>query len=316
MWAQRGIPGYAIEIRNPFRKTIYSLRNVFLYVNDVLWDDLETLMNKGSMEPGEVVVLYRDSTGGDPDDDSVEAGLVELLPADTPYTSQPIDKDWPTTGGPVMVGLRAKNQEGNVLPWPYMQVPSEDAPDVYVGGPPLDPIDDAGKQDYLQLTSLSNGNGLNVMAIRHEDITVGVEEPSPDANNRNISLDALGEGDKTVKGGPEDVLNPPDQQLLISDRGLITHVGELAQIAFIGPRPPEDTIPAKTIPEMWNGATSVEAFMLDFSALELVDAAPLNPDKDSLAVPHAVMILDHFTTLSPNEDQEIDPHVRATFRGR
>ena len=320
--------GYAIEIRNPFKQKIL-LWNVNLWVNGQNWGMLKDLAGQALLNPNEVLVLYRDSNNSiDPNDD-----MTALVGTDPLLTAlyRPITNDWPTTVGPtvglvnapITIELRAQDQSESALPWPYVVVPSESFVASYtekvtsttdlVATPP---------EDYCQRASVGNGNGLNMMAVRQSDVAVDTtKNPSVSGTTRLTTLDALGEADKTAVGvaNLSDLLT--DQQIVLSNRAMvniagkkyggIVQVGELAHIAIFGPNASE------TVADVFRNGTSdvtdVDDLMLQFgptvpylgsAAISLVDSAT-----DSLAVPHAVLLLDQLTTLSPAVDlnMNVDP---------
>ena len=311
-WTLQGNVGYAIEIRNPFAKKIL-LWNVNLWVNGQDWGTLNVLTGQAEMDAGEVIVLYRDSNGNLSGLDS----MISLF--NGTVTSVPMTQNWPTTAGPTVdigdvndqidVELRAQDDSGAPLTWAYVKIAVEAPPDVYTAAM-TDNDDPTGSQDYYQQVSLGNGNGLNMLTVRPSEITINDtarKKPAIDSLSRSTSLSALGLANKIDPArptAPADESNAlTTQQIVISDReqvqigasqfGRIVHIGQLAQVPVIGPSP------VQTIADSWNDADDVSDVMLRFDA-----AAPLveNDADNDLAVPHAVAILERFTTVSPAMD--------------
>lgn len=325
-WGQEGATGFVIEVRNPFRRRIW-LKDVHLWVDGTDWGPLYDpddasgrLTDIDALGPGEVLLLYNHSHNGTGDDD-----VAALIATEAGYTNRPVDirnkltakgVSWPGAvgGGQPKVELRAMDQAGNALPWGYCVVPTHavdtepvtenvtSAGDPQAGNPVL----------YRQYWTVGNGNRLNAMLVKPGDFGqawyagIGwalVGRP------REAGLDRLGEHDKTglqavydppYQDPPDDLVDADRNQVVIADRGKLTQVGELGQIAIFGPRPPAvlggDPV---TAAEAWAGVTDASDQMLNFAASDLVGPLGTYP---SLEVPHAVLLLDRFTTLSPLVD--------------
>ncbi len=287
-WDRVGIAGFAIEIRNPFPMPI-KLTDVNLWVGGSDWGSLDTLAGQTELDVDEVLIFYRHSRDTNSGDDKVDSLWSSGNITPVVLTSQ----TWPDTDGAITVELRVKDDGDNAMVKPYAAAESEGLP-IQKTLTEVSPVDPAGTVDYWQITAIGNGNGLNTLTIKPDEFVPGGKNPSPvPAPVRNASFVDLGEAIKS--NGAVDKINlaTNPSQILISDEGDINQVGELAHIAIIGPVPGS----SKTVADVWDTASDVKAFMLDFGTNVLVDVG-----KDALAVPHAVLMLDRFTTMSPAVD--------------
>lgn len=315
-WKREGNAGFAIEIRNPFDRSI-SLQNVYLVVGGVNWGPLWDSKNidnglavnseRGYLAPRATLILYKHSTEINGVPANVEDNIEVLFSPGT--EGRPVriakinnkDKTWPETDDSknIQIELRATETdvEGNPktepLDWAYMAVKIEGMPETILNQSVTFDGDPHGAWDYRQRAYLGNGNGLNMLTVRPNEVKRVPEDLNinPDKKPiRSLVLDKLGEENK---GGPGDHLGG-NQQFHISDRGFVAQVGELAHIAIL---PLDGT---KTIAEAWEddwgNPTDMNVFLLDFNSSNLVGT------EGDLAVPHAVMMLNRFTTLSPLAD--------------
>ena len=316
-------PGYAIEISNPFPHTI-SLQNIELWevvgTTEKRWEvssvqeTLADLASQTTLDAGEVLVLYRNSNDSTVDSndrvDSLITNSIHLTKKEMKNLATPTKWQWPITTQNVEFQLRSYHQAGSAMPWPYQRVPVNPIPLTFTknnGGSQIPA--NTTIEDYAQRTSIGNGNGINMIALNFNDATTGFQranekEPVHPLPNpiRNTGFDSLGDASKP-SGTPDSVLSsvsPTSQQIVISNNA-IDQIGELAHIAILGPTA------TQTVAQVWHAMTtappntipSVKDFMLEF--------APPNTSFGLVglgnhAVPHAVMLLDRFTTLSPNED--------------
>jgi hypothetical protein len=285
-WSSAGTAGYAIEIRNPFNRTI-SLQNVNLWVANANWGPLNTLAGQATLPPNAILILYRNSTGGSNDD-------ISLLIAPGAITKA-ITNDWPTAAAPVTLELRATNQTGAPLTWAYSKIINAvSMPDSVSLTNQSAPITGA---DYRQATTIGNGQKINIMLTPPSGFIPFTEQTAAYA----ADIDRL--GDTPKPGQPTGKIadaNLNKNQLLFRDdaHGLITSVGELAHIAFV---PLDGT---KTFAEAWGTASDAAQHMLNFAGPvvtgQAIPTSPAGPQYE--AVPHAMLVLDRFTTLSPYED--------------
>ncbi len=290
-WGRQGVTGYAIEIRNPFRKPIL-LTEVSLWVNGSNWGTLDSLAGKTALGVDEVLILYRHSNNNITSDDTVTS----LWNTSDPFiTTVALTNNWPSTSSDINVELRATDSPGNPIAWAYAVALSKGMPSTVNDTGVACASNPLNLTDYLQRISLGNGNGINMLAITSSefipnDKTLATPPPSP---QREPTRDSLGTADKIATGGPGNKVNPTTNQVLIADYadGKIVQVGELAHIAAIGPDA------TNTVADVWGSATNTADFMLDFASTQLVSTTV-----DSMALPHAVVMLDRFTTLSPAGD--------------
>lgn len=291
-WDDGGNAGYAIELRNPFPVDA-DLSTVNLWVDGVDWGPLATLAAPLTALPaGETLILYRDSNASTGPNDDVTAlfnGAVTYQVA--------ITNDWPTTAwgedlvagtitrAPVRIELRATDSSGTALGWPYAVSTSWSMPDDFVEVTTVDHT--AGPtQGYEQAFSLGHGDGLNVITVRESDVAL-----SPAATGQSViptaydtTTDKLNEDGKQV-GPPLTAAN--EHQAIIRNASFV-HVGELAHVLVLGPSATE------TVADRWAANTDSRAFMLNFASGSV--------GADNLDVPHAVYMMDRFTTISPMDD--------------
>ncbi|QNN23933.1 hypothetical protein HED60_17210 [Planctomycetales bacterium ZRK34] len=309
-WQQQGDAGYAVEIRNPFRKPA-DIESVYLHVGGVPWGKLSALMGgQTTLAPDEVAVIYRDSSGGTTDAIGPAGDATGLMPAplaENPGTlvTEPATANWPGAGAtataPITAELRATADDGTSteLSWSYWKVEgAENMPDSldesgYASATDPSTLNITG---YRQTSAIGASNGLNLLTVLPSEYLAS-STASPLAA-RDTGLDMLGESLKPGgAAGHIPAAAATQEQLVILDDpgdatytdGKMTHVGDLALIAAI---PMDGT---KTISEAWNGATTADGFRLNFASTELVDV-------DDLAVSFPVLLMNRLTTLSPLED--------------
>lgn len=336
-WDAVGDAGYAIEIRNPFRRPI-SLKNVYLYIggsrvrtsteNPDAPDDLAVISGRNELGVDEVLVLYRDSNNGTEDDDEIDSLIVNAGNViRVNLASRNVPFDWPTTG-PVDVELRAKetlpdgtSDPGAIFDWAYCAVEAEEMPETFDHPGPVVEPDPSGAFGYRQRSYHGNGRGLNVLTVAPGEFNVHSADPNPhpaDPNQlRDETLDKLGDEDKN---GPADRVNPETDQIIIADRGEfaggsvgpIVHIGELLQIAVIGPLDIGGN-QASTIADAWGNANGADRFMFDAGRNNSDDwVDPTAHDTDlsdpnyapNLRINHALFLLERLTTMSPFDDNE------------
>ncbi len=325
-----GTPGYAIEIGNPFNRPI-SLEGVRLIVGGNDWGDLATMwgapanvdadldgtVESTGLNPGQTLILYRDSESSNGSHDDVTS-----LFTDTTNVAS-VSGDWPVGGSSnvnvELVAVAQDDSTGNTPAYSRIQnkqfIDSFDD-DIYpatslFNSPAMNPVS-ANVIGYIRHFSIGNGNGLNMLTVDEDEIaasatstfehglTYGLPgsgaDPAPEPAY-DEDAEALGQSDKTIKGGPSgDIPNPSAQQIIIGDRGSILQIGELAHVAALGFDATE------TIPKAWSnsGATNVSEFQLDFSGV--YDTGTIGAGGN--AVPHGAMLLDRLTTLDPMSDGE------------
>jgi hypothetical protein len=345
----KGDVGYAIELRNPFKRTI-SLENIELQVDEdtVGGKDLAGLSGvPNELGPQESLILYRPTGNlGSGDDKSIEKQAKE---AD--HDAQ-LDWEWPTLADPggsassgidteeITVGLRVRvlepdeqNNNADSGSWEgyYSAAPSlKPSPEAESGTNPniYSFTDDdttsgdswsEGNIDYVQQASLGNGNKWNVLTVPYGDFEKATPSNTPATKSQLTDsgsadpisgLNKLTERDKGNTNAPDEMTDLDGQQLLIADRGRIDHVGELAQIAVLGPDlSGANTSDDKTVGAMWedtNGSdpSTVADFLLKFDPADAGSVAGGSPTDTNRNrnVPHAVMLMDQFTTLDVEDE--------------
>lgn len=322
-WVAEGPAGFAIEVVNPFRKPI-DLTDVELLVNGDVVNTLDALAggdvdahnqaqngtDSGDrrLHPDDVLILYRDSSGGNGNDDVTalftdEGGTLIAVDLSGAGVTWPTDA-WtsgtpgnPPTPAQIDVELRATTYDvadptstGGLV---YSRGRSISLPDTYEDGrDAADPSNPAeNDRGYWQDARIGNGAGLNPMLISAGNWFRNESEAHAPYEDQSTDFVALGKEDKTVAGGPADELAPNEAQIVIRDDDL-HHAGELVYLTVLAPTD------AQTVAEVFTGASSIEEYMLDFtpSADNIAD--------DNYNVPHAVFLLDQLTTLSPRVDGE------------
>jgi len=322
-WAQTGNTGYAIELRNPFRRTI-SLAGVYIsFDGGTTTTELSTLPNSQTeMAVDEVIILYRNPGGTAHNLLDSEPNLITVTPPETVTTCDILTAtDHPNVEGAAVATIELSVATTDIATNPqvvYQKVkiePIDDSTlatteipgslvqhDSSLGTDPPSPPAPAlpsPNEAYKQVSHFGNGNGLNMMTVIENAFKLAFAanpNPSnglPTATYDATNFSALGEPDKTPYGGPggDPTTVLTTQQIVISDYGVVRHVGELAHIASIGPDP------SNTIADLWSGTTNIADFMLEFQTNNVMSSTT-----DYLAVPHAVFLLSRFTTLSPATD--------------
>ncbi|MBI1373759.1 MAG: hypothetical protein GC159_13620 [Phycisphaera sp.] len=291
--------GYVIEIRNPHRKPV-DLSTVYLKFGPAPpAGTLQALSGQATLAPDEALILYRDSTGGGNDGVSTR---VTAAGTTNPATVVAIAENWPNLPAPhapFEIMLEVEDDSGALVP--YQKTLGLSMPDL--GGPGDATNPPTTTSAYWQGGYIGNGNGINVMTFRGtlgtSDMHAYQNSPPPDGATGytyDAGSDALGDSSKTAAGGPADkvdltVLSDPNRQIAFNDSGYISHVGELALVTTLT----WQNADGHRIADQWAAGTN---FYLDFAnTANMVDTT-----QQHLAVPHAVMLIDRFTTLSPYED--------------
>ncbi len=308
--------GFAIEIRNPLAHQI-DLRNITLLVDGASWGTLDTLVpasfGRVYLNSYEGIILYRASTPDDGTRNDVTplfATGANIIAAANQLVINTAN-DWPTTDGAINVELRVKDTTGDDVR--YQVVPSwgmtaATAPIVIASGTPVA----NGVVRYRQYATVGNGNKLNVLAVTDPGSAGTGRKFTPIDYNpltdsatgtayQGTNAERLGQDNKTNTldghAGPADILTTTNnEQIVISNFGQFGQVGELAHVAFIGPRDTgSGANSAEPLPERWGNQTTAAAFMLNFT----LTANKVNATVDALNVTHAAMFFDRFTTMAP-----------------
>ena len=295
-WELQGVAGFVIEIRNPFRKPI-KLTDVHLVIGGTDWGDLSVLAGgKMTLAPDEKLMLYRNDGGGtnavtnlyatDPD-------LTNVAAAGAGATNA-----WPTNDGDVVVELRAEDQAAPATLISYSKtlnaygVPATITEASFSSG-----ADPAGTQGWRYGTSLGNGDRLNTVTIQPSQFVADGRQATPAtvyAPTEQLKI-------RVKANGPSGTIPTAEldrMQLIYADatnlgaasEPPIKSIAELYLVPVIGP---SSTL---TFAEQWGAATSSEDFLIDWDSSNTVSSSV---DYD---VPHAVLLVDRLTTLSPRED--------------
>lgn len=316
--AKAGSVGFVIEIRNPFKKRI-KLSDIRLNVGGTttLLSDLAGYPGTGTIEQGEYIVVYGDTGTGSP------MNLVRETQELTDGTDDPVASlGWaanPFSTGEKLIQLQAAVESGGWVT--YQKVTVKNVPN----SPANITYDDGGANPpqwlYKQRATIGCGKGLGMLAtgdlgdsngpkFRTDDTEGGyINYPSgTNAPAAHIAgLDNLGEDTKS-KGVTPNIDDTRQQMVFLDEAGNdgdLRQLGDLAMIAVMGPAS------NLTVPQVWNlhghvddsttaGKTAIENFMLDFGdTARLMTADATQPN---FHVPHSIIMLQRFTTMSPYQD--------------
>ena len=350
----KGEPGYAIEIRNPFRKPV-SLENVRLLITGIPADhsgtpeidisaaaggaDLDDLVGDAvashnatahpslpaadarKLYPGDALLLYHNSTGGDATFDDVTGqfggdGATHIrFPLDGSDAQHP-DVQWPTTPGSdakqsygaaeISVELRGTAQNNTPLTWAYQLSPQYSLNDAFrlVTQPaPKNSTGTPGRFTYVQSNFIGNGDGLNALLVDRPGYTLFLRDittPGPAATTPyegySTTNDALGEPNKTTAGGPGNKVSGGPSQFVIADHAdeRLIHPGELLLVPVLGIASSAPT----TYAAAWGTtARPVTDFLVNPSPATLIDAT-----RPAYNLPHAQFLMNRVTLLDPSRD--------------
>jgi hypothetical protein len=294
-WTLQSNIGYEIEFRNPFKKAVVAPVDVHLWVNGTDFGSVSGF--KAAYNPDDIVILARNSGGGQ-GWDTLPAAAAPPAPYTLTTKLVAASPVWPTGALTYSVELRGTKQDavGTALTWPYTKC-------VLTAGFPIT-ITETGNASATtplntftarQIRAAGNADKLNMLTVKHTDWVqkTNTNTANPGAyDNTMLSTIAV-----DAKGGPAGLLPVganSNRQFAFSDIGTaavngINELGELGYIGILGPSP------TKTIADAWSTATSVEDRMLNFGGNVVVSGS-------DFSVPHAAMLIDRFTTYSPNED--------------
>ncbi|MEM6260084.1 MAG: hypothetical protein AAGI37_17555, partial [Planctomycetota bacterium] len=232
--------GYVIEIGNPFgRDTADSndwrgrpvdLRNVFLGINGtVMTTHLADLTGQNFLQPGEVVHLYRNSTGNTAANGTTEDDLSDFTTSYTNNTAANLTRvnlDAGQTGSmPAMptgtptfsVTLHAAAQDTTapITGWAYSacEVTVAEAAPAALDSMPFDATDhddvaNTVYQSYLQTSHRGVGEGLQMMTVAalqtgvnsyHEDLTTFADPEARTVLPANPAPGNVGEASRTLQ---------------------------------------------------------------------------------------------------------------------
>lgn len=330
-------PGFAIEITNPYDVAI-PLRGISLWfgptrVSDgAASADLEDLAGseltaansivptnyRQFLQPGQKLVLYKDSSGGN--DDEISSLIDTSGSVNTPggYSVPKVvavelaNEDTSVLvsgGGPgtVQVQLRA-NVFNSGTPSPaFSQLSVPSLPQEFTNedfqyesgdtnyGTNVAPVLPEPRIDYYQANTQGGNDGLGMLAVT--DANSHRAEIRPDGTlGRSTTLHRLGSGSKQTSSQPSVAANT---QVLVHNHytGKMLHPGELALVqifSFGGPS--SQTIPQRLAPVV-SGSFDVDDFRVDLSGDNVINSSDPNYN-----LPHAAFLIDQFTTLHPGFD--------------
>ena len=325
---------YVIEIRNPFNRPIL-LENVYLYVDGApfggISGELSTFPGVPTshlLEPGAVMLIHRNET------EDVTGGYA-FAPNDI---NAPISEDWPIGQAPVDVELRAENQGGSVLAWPYCELtvdPLETDTGIYEVDnlSAIAPLAEArlSPTGYFIQHSYHGTSGLNLIQCQPNDF--GGSTDTPDTHSTLLEIGSpLKLRRPSVSGGQfAGDFNTGDQQWLfldktttiastttvtiVDDDGRIPYVADILTIPVIGPNNPNAA--NTTLGEAFADAATarLDGLMLDYTR-HPTSATHINNSFDTLNVPHAILLLERLTTHSPAFDGfDVNRDTRGTVAG-
>tara|TARA_Y100001954_G_C15794283_1_gene596789 strand:- start:797 stop:2362 length:1566 start_codon:yes stop_codon:yes gene_type:complete len=287
--------GYAIEIRNPFQMAV-SLKDVYLYVNGVKFSngdvkgDLAAVTGKNELNVGQLVVLYHNSSGGNPSQDTI-TNLID------PSEIISISDSWPTASGSVrqdcVVELRATIADGSdadsdpdELDWGYQKfdqivMPASETLQWYEFNNVGDPT---GNYIYTQKSVIGSGDGINTILMSNSTDTTIYTNLNTDttAEFYRLGITALGKTDKSTVSGPASYINTTNlyDKVYFSDLGDIYYVGELFLVNIVGPNKNNDYA------KQWDKQTNIANSRIPYKE----------------PAPHGYHPIDRFTIYSPKED--------------
>ena len=281
-------PAWAVEMRNPFPVPI-SLENVRLVLNNTgtgvrtPLSTLSALTGQTTLAVGKAVIVYHNSAG-DPNGDVTP--LFDTTNA--PITATAL-ATWPTniTGlTDCLIEMEVLDSDGAWVV--YQKVPGKSYNKGYTGPhTTIDTADPTGKSWTVQTLSTGNGNGINAMSVQQTEFLRTIKGFGYE--NYDGSFGTLGQANKGL-AGPPDQFSATADQLVFNQSGVISHVGEILTVPVMGPT---STLP---IPEVIGSATTLDELKLDPANIALVN------NNADYQVPHAVLLMDRLTTLSPRED--------------
>ena len=292
-WQLTGVAGYVIEIRNPFRKDI-KLTDVHLVIGGVDWGELNVLAGgKTTLAADEVLMLYRNDGGGTNAVTGLMSGGTQVAAVGAGATNA-----WPTTDGSIVVELRAEDQATPTTLVSYSKtntaygIPASVAEAAFTSA-----SDPAGTKGWRYGTSLGNGDRLNMVTIQPTQFVADGRVATPATTYSPTEQLRV----KVKTNGPAGTIptsNLDKMQMIIADATDLSAPSEpplksIAELWLVSVLGPSATL---TFAEQWGSATSSEDFLVDPSSSTTFSSSV---DYD---VPHAILLADRLTTLSPRAD--------------
>jgi len=217
------------------------------------------------------------------------------------------------------IGPIASPPPGTDADWPYQTFRAETFPVSYEVrsevGIPSPAADDftVGDAFVTQSTYVSNANRINLMTIDGDEVQTGgytskgqpASLAGPNITTIDETNDALGFALKSTSNGgplpdanvPAEKVDPRRNQVIFSTDADLQYrfAWELAQIAFL------NLDGTERIAQAWSTATQVNDFYLQLG-LPGESGSVSAAGSDGNAVPHGLLLLERFTTLSPQAD--------------
>ncbi|MBX2850636.1 MAG: hypothetical protein KTR15_02690 [Phycisphaeraceae bacterium] len=350
-WTQAGDQGYAIEIANPFARYNGSgwdgrpirLDDIWLsFDGGTTTHMLSTLAGQPELEPGDVLYLYRNSSGNtsNPTDDDLSSYYSTTTASSNFNVIPVVGPALPVGATGVTISLHARVGTAAET-WAY------NACEIELGGDNLptedvdsaDFVDSQTYQTYVQTNYQGVGEGLRMMTVvaapqsggntrGFGDTTTTRTSPSDNADTASgeanrPTLGAL--GDENKPNAPTGFGNLDNQQIVWHDnpRGRMHWVGDILQIPLIGAKNPaaaDETMAeafylaannSTTLSNATTG-TGVNTLLLPYKAvgvpgMPVVDgntATTAGGGFGVLNIPHSMMLLERLTTFNPATDGE------------
>ncbi len=323
IWTRQG-GGFAIEIRNPFNYPI-SLDYVKVRIGGPAASVRELTTDLGSVDvlnPGEALLVYHEE-GDSGGENILAAHAAELDAVDGVPDDSQHRLDWGSNpfslGGDVTVELLAEAEDGNDIA--YQIVTVDDVDDqAHAAGPIVQTgLNTAmapwGGEDptatniwgYIHVSTIGTTEDLNLLAMRDADFDRSQHNVDPASTDPPLpiddSIDSL--GDPVAKTGTPNIgltgtIDTSRYQLIFrNEDDTMWFPGELANIVILGPSEIAATTTIADAMHQVTGADDLEtAFMLSFDPV----LAGVMTNAGNTQVPHAMALLDQFTTLSPLSD--------------
>jgi hypothetical protein len=315
-----GDSAFAIEIRNPFRTDI-AIDSTNAPIRVKIGAMIQDLSANGNLLASDEYLLVVSGTGSGSPKQFIAAA--HGLTGDGKLNKQVVwnAMSFDSLSGDTLIELQAQDSSGAWVTYQQVTLNEIPNPNTYNATDFSYSSNPNDQWFYKQRSTKGNGKGLNMLTV--QDIgsgatnrfksSISYQETGADAQwpVAWAEIDNLGDESKTAgsEGGSPDVLGTGgfpdlvDQQLLIinDSESKLRYLGHVMNVAAIGPTT------TTTIPEAWGTAENVLQFMVNPKATAYVDS------NNNFEVPHAVLLLDRLTTLSPQFDgQDNDGDGSAT----
>lgn len=317
-WQNQDTPAFAFELRNPHRRPI-TLKNMGIVIGTPGGAQTRyKLEEQGApikLEPDAVIVLYT-QVGGNSLDALISGQKVqmrtEIETGSWPASGQ-FAKDENTSGAETFntiymgVGVRrttgagggAGGAAGDFVVYQKVEAPKRAKDnDKFEVEKPMGAGQPTGTSGYRSAVTVGSGIRVNMMTYKWQANSAKIKRPHETASP--AMPDGPNLGDKLTRQG-FDFLPEDGAQLLFSNTGTMTHIGDLAQIAVIGPR--EASAGAtKAVNEILNeGGVTVNSENL-FNDLYLYRQMKEDQGTMDAGLPVALRLFERFTTFSPAND--------------